>query len=143
MSAERKIGGALCRAEPLEATEALRLLLRTFRIIGPGVAHLDRMLSADEDERDAAAIMALSAIMLATDEAELAAFIIKTVETAQMRINGVYDDVLFDIHLGGDLVLAFKVFAFVLEVNFGGLFETARSSPLIGRVLAPRAEMTH
>lgn len=137
---ERKIGGTLLRAEPLEASQALRLLLRTFRVLGPGLAHLDRMMSADEDERDAAAVAAFGAITLATDEEPLAAFIISTVEAAQMRVNGAYDDILFDIHLNGDLVLAFKVLGFVLETNFGSLFDAARSSPLMERILAPRME---
>ncbi len=143
MSNERKIGAHLFRAEPLEAKQALALLLRTVRIVGPGLAHLDRMLSTEEDERDAAALAAFGAITLATDEAELASFIVQTVEAAQMRVNGAYDDILFDIHLNGDLVLAFKVFAFVLETNFGGLFEAARTSPLMERILAPRAEALH
>lgn len=138
---ERKIGGSLVRAQPIEAREALALFLRTCHIIGPGLAHLDRMIDGSEEERDAAAVMALAAITLATDVDDLTRFIVSTVETAQMRVNGAYDDILFDIHLGGDLVLAFKIFGFVLETNFGGLFEAARNSPLAERILALRNEV--
>lgn len=140
MSNERKIGGQLFRAEPAEAKEALHLFLKTMRIVGPGLAYLDRMLGEEESERDAAAMAAFGAIMDVTDEDVLTPFIVSTVESAQMRVNGHYDDILFDIHLGGDILLAFKVFGFVLETNFGNLFASARTSPLMERILTPRAE---
>lgn len=138
--AERKINNDTFKVEKLAATASLSLLVRLTKILGPGLAALNNVFDADEGKRDAAALAALASVVEKTDPVEFQRLVIEVTETAQIRLNNSYEPVIFDHHFTGDLLTAFKVFVFALEVNFKSFFGEALASPLARKVMAAQTK---
>lgn len=120
--AEKKIGSRTYRAEKMPATEATRNLIVLTKIVGPGMAALTKALSQAEEKRDMAALEAVAAILMNSNADDLTAFVVEMAEKAQVKENGgSYESVIFDLHMS-DLVEAFQVVAFVLQVNYASFF---------------------
>jgi len=134
--AERKIGNHTYRTEPLNAVASLKLLTRLTKILGPALRHLNAAFDADEGKRDAAALAAFGSVIESVDPEEFQSLIIETASMASIQANGAYEPVVFDFHFTGNLLEAFQVVLFVLEVNFKGFFDGAKASPLARRVMA-------
>ncbi len=135
---ERKIGNETFRVEKLPSTEGLKLLVRVTKILGPALRHLDRAFDANEGTRDGAALSAFAAIIETTDAQEFQDLVVSSAERAQIKTGGRYEDVIFDIHFQGDLLKAFQVVIFVMEVQFKSFFDAARSNPLLAKIIASR-----
>lgn len=119
--AEKKIGSQTFRVEKMPATDATRNLIRLTKIVGPGITNLSAVMSKSEDVRDAAAIAAIVDILMSSDPDSLTNFIVEIAEKAQVKDGGGYIDVIYDFHLA-DLVEAFQLVAFVLQVNYRDFF---------------------
>ena len=120
--AEKKIGSRTFRAEKMPATEATRNLVVLTKIVGPGMAALTKALSQAEGERDSAALEAVAAILMNSNADDLTQFVVSMAERAQVKENGgSYESVIYDLHFD-DLLEAFQVVAFVLQVNYAGFF---------------------
>lgn len=120
--AEKKIGTRTFRAEKMPATEATRNLVRLTKIVGPGMAALTQALTQDEAKRDGAALEAIAAVLMNSDADTLTAFVVEMAEKAQVKENGgSYESVIYDMHFD-DLLEAFQVAAFVLQVNYASFF---------------------
>lgn len=134
--AEKVIGGETFKVEKLAATTGLSLLTRLTKILGPGLRHLNEAFDADEGKRDAAALVAMADIVATIDEQQFQLLIIQVTEFAAIRVNNAYEPVIFDHHFQDDLLKAFQVFVFVLEVNyksfFGGLTGSAVGKRILG-----------
>jgi hypothetical protein len=136
--AERKIGDLTFRVEKLPSTEALRLLTRLTKILGPALRYLDGAFDADEGRRDTATLAAIASIVETVEEATFNSLVVEAAEMAQVNWNGAYEDVIVDTHLRDDLLTVFKVAIFALEVQFKGFFDAGRASPVAQRILASR-----
>lgn len=120
--AEKKIGTRTFRAEKMPATEATRNLVRLTKIAGPGMAALTKALAEGEAKRDGVALSAISEVLMKSDANTLTDFVVEMAEKAQVKENGgSYESVIYDIHFD-DLLEAFQVTAFVLQVNYAGFF---------------------
>lgn len=119
--AEKTIGGSVFQVEKMPATEATRNLIKLTKILGPGLSRLSDLLSQSGGERDAAAMSAISEILMRSDAEELTAFIVQLAETARVKEGGSFMNVIYDIHLT-DLSQAFELVAFVLQVNYRDFF---------------------
>lgn len=133
--AETTINKDTFKVEKLAATVSLSLLTRLTKILGPGLSAINNVFDADEGRRDAAALAALAAIVEKTDETQFQKLVIEVTEYAQIKLNGAYEPVVFDHHFTGDLLTAFKVFIWVLEVQFKSFFGEAMGSALVQKVI--------
>jgi hypothetical protein len=135
---ERKIGNETYRVEKLPSSEGLKLLVRVTKILGPALRHLDKAFDANEGTRDAAAFAAFASIIETTDADDFQSLVVSSAERAQVKTGGRYEDVIFDVHFQGDLMKAFQVVLFVMEVQFKSFFDAARSNPIIAKIAASR-----
>lgn len=119
--ADKKIGSHTYRVEKMPATEATRNLIRLTKLVGPGISKLSAVMSKSEDVRDAAALVAIVDILMGSDADDLTKFLVEIAEKAEVKDGGGYMSVIYDIH-PADLVEAFQLVAFVLQVNYRDFF---------------------
>lgn len=138
MSAERKIGTATFKAAKLPPRDAQRLLLRIGKIVGPGLTRLVAALKGeDEGERDTAAVEVIAEMIAKADIDEADSLLVYLCSKAMIKEEGLpYVDVVFDHHFQDDLMQAWQVAYFVLEVNFRDFFGAAAKSGLAKGMLS-------
>ncbi|MCO5085156.1 MAG: hypothetical protein M9955_26280 [Rhizobiaceae bacterium] len=129
---EKKIGTRTYRAEKMPATTATRNLIRLTKIVGPGMTDLAKTIAAADDAtRGHAALAAIADILQSSTADELTAFLVEMAELAQVKENGgSYEGVIYDMHFANDLLEAFQVVAFVLQVNYRDFFGAKLGSVL-------------
>lgn len=115
---EMKIGSRTFRAEKMPATEATRNLVRLTKIIGPAMPGLAGAVAGDVGPQ---ALSTIASTLLKTDANELTSFIVELAEKAEVKEGAAYERVIYDIHFD-DLLEAFQVVAFVLQVNYRDFF---------------------
>lgn len=138
MSAERTIGNATFKAAKLPPRDAQRLLLRMGKIVGPGLTRLVTALKKeDEAERDAVAVEVIAEMIAKADVDEADDLLVYLCTKAMIKEDNLpYVDVVFDHHFQNDLMQAWQVAYFVLEVNFRDFFGAAAKSGLAKGVLS-------
>lgn len=125
---EKKIGTRTYRAEKMPATAATRNLIRLTKIVGPGLSKLQSALTGDGGS---SALAAVSDVLSESGADDLTAFIVEIAEAAQVKENGgSYDQVIYDLHFADNLIEAFQVVAFVLQVNYRDFFGAKLGSVL-------------
>lgn len=115
---EQKIGNRTFRAEKIPATEATRNLIRLTKIIGPAMPALAGAVAGDIGTK---ALEAIAQALMQADDKELTSFIIEMAEKAEVKEDGGYISVIYDVHFD-NLLEAFQVVAFVLQVNYRDFF---------------------
>lgn len=115
---EQKIGSRTFRAEKMPATEATRNLVRLTKIIGPA---MPAFAGAVAGEIGTTALTAASAALMKADADDLTSFLVEIAEKAEVKENAAYERVIYDVHFD-DLLEAFQVVAFVLQVNYRDFF---------------------
>lgn len=131
---EKKINSDTFKFEKLTAIASLSLLTRLTKMIGPGLGMIAGIFDINEEKRDGALMGALAAIVERTDADAFQKMIVEVTEYAQIKMNGVYEPVVFDHHFSSDLMQGFKVFIWVLEENFKSFFEGLKESPMASRM---------
>ena len=136
--AETKIGGVEYRVETLLARDAVALQMRVMRILGPAMNAMPEVLSTyfkGQEGRQLAnqkALAAIGDIVAKSDPAEATQLVVDVCELAESRRpSGDYEKVSFDQEFSGKLMDAYKLMAFVLQAQFGELFQgvPANGSP--------------
>lgn len=115
---EVKIGTRTFRAEKMPATEATRNLIRLTKIIGPAMPALAGAVAGDTGPN---ALSAIASALIAADDKDLTSFIVELAEKAEVKEGAAYERVIYDVHFD-DLLEAFQVVAFVLQVNYRDFF---------------------
>lgn len=141
--AEKRIGDRTFRAEKLPARAALNLQLRLAKVLGPAFARLAEIVKIeDEAERDARTLEALGSFLAATDADEVERLVVELSEKARVSVGtgGAYEPVIFDHHFSDDLLTAWQVAMFVVQVNFADFFGgVSRLAPTMISRLSPSA----
>lgn len=130
--AEKKIGKETFRVDKMGARDAQRLLLRIGKMLGPGIeAFASAVTSTD---RETGALQAIGGMLTRADPAEADALLVDLCQSASINVEGMpkgqYDPVIFDHHMDADLMQAWQLAAFVLEVNFRDFFSAAAATGL-------------
>ena len=129
--AEKKISGKTYRVEKLPATAATSLMFRLGRIVGPSFGQLstlsgaDFIGDADEEnlERREQVLTIIGNLFGRLDPTEAQGILIELCECAKVQSKGGnYEDVIFNATFDGDVMGAFLVAAYVVQVNFGDFF---------------------
>lgn len=121
--AEKTISGQTYRTDKLPATEAVRLLARISKLLGPALGELEGAIRAGDDtSRSTAGLRALSSMLEHADVDEVVNMVTDVVGCVSVKVNGRYEPCVLDHHFDGDLVSAFKVVGWVLEVNYRDFF---------------------
>lgn len=130
--AEKKIGKDTFRVSKMGAREAQRLLIRIGKMLGPGLEAFTQAIATVDRERSA--MHAISGILSKADPEEVDALLVDLCQQASINVHGAaagqYDQVVFDHHLDHDLLMAWQVAGFVLEVNFRDFFAAAAETGL-------------
>lgn len=119
---ETKIGSRTYRADKMPASEATRNLARLTKLIGPALPKLTGLMGKDEKARDGATLSALADLIMSSDANEMTDFVVEMAEKAQVKEGAGYENVIYDVHFADDLLEAFQVVAFVLQVNYRSFF---------------------
>lgn len=122
--AERKIGKDTFRVAKMGARASQRLLLRIGKLLGPGIETFATAVASTDRERSA--IQAIGGMLAKASPEEADALLVDLCSEAQINVQGTsagqYEPVVFDHHLDHDLIQAWQVAGFVLEVNFRDFF---------------------
>lgn len=137
--AEKTIGAASYRVAKLPAIDGLKLLARVGKLVGPALPMIRGML-VDPENRGASELAAVASIIQSTSEDQFVSFVVEVAEIAQIKQNGGYEAVIFNHHFNDDLLGAFQLVMFVLEVQFGDFFGGGgKSMSGAGTLRRPRA----
>src|SRR5690606_18774890 len=93
-------------------------LVRLTKIIGPAMPALAGAVAGDVGPQ---ALSAVASTLMKADADDLTSFIVEIAEKAEVKESAVYERVIYDVHFD-DLLEAFQVVAFVLQVNYRDFF---------------------
>lgn len=135
--AERKIGSATYKVEPMLATQAIVLQARLARVIGPAFAKIPAILASRKDgasdeakaQADSDAVAAIVKIFAECQPQEIADLVKDVAELAMVqRASGTYEPVDLDLDFTNNLGELPALVVFVLGVQFGDFFSGALAS---------------
>lgn len=139
---EKKIGSRTFRADKLPATKAVDLMFRLGKIVGPALGQLATLSTNelkssatmpnpnDTDTKSAQRERVLSIVGSLFGQLEPAVaqkLLVELTEHAEVQLpQGNYDKVIFDAVFEENVMDAFQVAAFVVQVNFGDFLTAAQ-----------------
>lgn len=140
-TAEKKFGEETFQTRHLPPTEAQRLLLRISKLAGPLITEVIAAIASlnpDQQARDSQAIIAFGKFLtdVDADEAEqLVHYLISQVKIKNVQ-HGYYEDIVFDVHFADNLIRAWQVAWWVLEVNYRSFYSAVGESGLFRATLS-------
>jgi len=131
--AEKQFGGQTFRCNKLPAKQATVLFFRLTRALGPLVEALDDL------ENDSAVLRSVGHALSQADPQVSADLVFDLTACAEVRdTQNIYNPVIYDIAFANDVALAFKVAAWVIQVNYADFFDgLAARMPSLRKVAEP------
>lgn len=119
--AEKKIGSRTFRTEKMAAVEGTTLMFRLGKAAAPLLDNPE--LLRGTELQDAAAIASIVKFLSSISPEEATYLIVTFCEKAQVKQEGgTFEPVVYDAHFANDLLEAFQVAAFVIQVNYADFF---------------------
>lgn len=131
---EKKIGNRTFRANKLNAVDSSKLLMRLGKVFGPGLKDIGKVFTArqagDKAAESEAILESVMRLMAENDADEVVELIGDVLASAEVMTPGQpYEPCRFSMHFDDNILDAYRVAAFVLEVNYvdflGGALEGA------------------
>lgn len=131
--AEKKIGSRTFRADKLPATQATSLMFRLGKVVGPALGSLagassikDLAALAGDESQNTKVLTLVGDLFGNLDPVVAQNLLVELCELAKVQApGGNYENVIFDATFDTSVADAFKVAAFVVQVNFGDFFAAA------------------
>lgn len=117
----------------LPAVEALDVLLRLMKLLGPSLPHI---LDAFQGQAERAGLRAVADVIVSANTDEAKRLIVQLVEHAEIKTSEGFEKVVVGHHFGNDLWGMLETFKFVLEVQFSDFFSAALRSPLLEAIFS-------
>ena len=125
--AEKKIGKNTYSVTPLLASEALKLMGKIVKLVGPGLTDLTDAFKKGENESDKAAIAAIQKIIGQMDWDDSVDLMIDLCERAEIKRSEGYQTVIFDNDFTDNKDEMLGLMWFVLEENFRDFFPAVKA----------------
>lgn len=133
-----KINGHEYSCTQYPAIDGMEFKLEVIKILGPAISGLVPYLKSNEDDniQVAALSSAIEKLFYVASPKELTNLIIRMLTTGHTKRDGErLTETLFNqIYAGDDMMEAYKVFIFILKVNYAGFFKGQKAEALLAKM---------
>lgn len=125
----KEINGKTYYVVQLPAKQALKLKFKLAALLGSGLSELAKGIGADETKQKEAMFAGLIKLFESADPDQLVDLLVETTERA--KCDG--GRIEFDSHFQNDLATVYKVFIWILQVNFGDFLKGGLAQELLSK----------